>query len=414
VFKPYTAFIGLRYTRSRQRSRLVSFISLVSIAGLALGVGLLITVLSVMNGFDREMQQRILGLVSHLNLVSYQPVDNWQALAERAETHPGVIAAAPYVALQGMWVGRGRTTPTRLQAVDPVAERRVSIIAEHMVDGSLDSLSGQASGVVISQFLARKLGVSTGQKLTLVIPESSNRGQRVLPRMSRFTVVGVYHTGTELDNALALTGLKAGSELAGHAGKVRGLRLKLDDIFLAPEIGRQLAASIAPGRLYSRHWGQTHGNLYHAIQLSRRLVGILLFMIIAVAAFNVISTLIMVVRDKQGDIAILRAMGSSPRQIMTVFMVQGSLIGVIGTVAGVLIGIAFSLTITDLVAAVETVMDIQFLKADVYPVSYLPADLRGSDILLVSAVALGMSFLATLYPSWRAARTQPAEVLRHE
>jgi lipoprotein-releasing system permease protein len=414
VFKPYAAFIGLRYTRSRQRNRLVSFISLVSITGLALGVGLLITVLSVMNGFDREMQQRILGLVSHLNLVSYEPNDNWQALAEQAESHPGVIAAAPYVALQGMWVGKGRTAPTRVQAVNPEAERRVSIIDEHMVEGSLDALAGEASGVVISRLLAQKLGVSTGQKLTLVIPQLSDRGQRVLPRMNRFTVVGVYETGTELDNSLALTGLEAGSALAGHAGKVRGLRLKLDDLFLAPEIGRQLSATIAPGRLYSRHWGQTHGNLYHAIQLSRRLVGVLLFMIIAVAAFNVISTLIMVVRDKRGDIAILRAMGSSPRQIMTVFMVQGSLIGVIGTLTGVLIGIAFSLSITDLVAAVERMMGIQFLKADVYPVNYLPADLRGSDILLVSLVAMGMSFLATLYPSWRAARTEPAEVLRHE
>lgn len=415
MYKPLSLFVGLRYTAAKRGNHFISFISLVSMLGLMLGVAALIVVLSVMNGFDQELRQRILGMVPHATLSGYgEPLEDWQALAEEIAGTPGLEASAPYVQAQGMLTRVGRVQGVLVNGIDPVREPGVSIIARHLKQGSLEDLQQGEYRIILGELLARYLAARVGDKVTLVLPEASVSVAGITPRLKRFTVAGIFSVGAELDANLAYIHIADAARLKRMpVGSVDGLQLRFADLFQAPTQVRAIAQS-QPRMLSTSDWTRTHGNLFQAIQMEKRMIGLLLFLIVFVAAFNIVSTLVMVVTDKRADIAILRTMGATPLAIMRIFMVQGVVIGLIGTLLGTLLGILLALTVTDLVAWIEQVFGIQFLSADVYFISYLPSRLEWSDVTLISLSALAISFLATLYPAWRASRTQPAEALRYE
>ena len=415
MFRPLSVYIGARYTRAKRRSLFVSFISLTSMIGLALGVLVMIVVLSVMNGFDHEMRTRVLGMVPHATIESPVPVNDWQQLGERLSQHPQVVAVAPFIQMQGLLTHEGKVSKILINAVDPQIEPQVSIIDRFFREGELAALAPGEFGIVIGDKAAQKLGVGVGDKLTFVAPEVTVTPAGMFPRMKRFTVVGIFHVGAgEIDGYVALANIADLARL--HRWKpdqVQGLRLRFADLFQAPRIAGELAGQL-DGDFYSRDWTRTHGNLYQAIRMEKAMIGLLLLLIVAVAAFNIISTLVMVVTDKRGDIAILRTLGATPRQIMAIFMVQGMVIGVVGTVVGGALGILAALNISSWIAALERLIGHKFLSADVYFIDYLPSRLMAADVVQVCVAALLLSFLATLYPAWRAARTQPAEALRYE
>ena len=409
MFRPYSVFIGVRYAAAKRRSQLVSFISMISMLGMTVGVALLIVVLSVMNGFDREMRQRILGLVPHITIKSYSDQQDWQQVGSIAKNHPEVKAVAPFVQLNGMLLKGSDVEGVLIYGIEPKQESQVSIIQHYVEPSALNSLAN-GGHILLGLPLAQRLGISQGQTINLMVPAQTDSG-RVKPRFKAFTVAAIFNTGTELDQSVALIGIDDASALAAQQGK--GLRVLLSNTFDAPRIAWEIDQNLPYGYI-SRDWTRSHGNLYSAIQLSKRLVGLMLLTIIAVAAFNVVSALVMIVTDKRADIAILRTLGASPVGIMTTFMVQGSLIGVIGTAVGVVLGVLLSLSITDLVAWLEQLSGHQFLSSDVYPVNYLPVEIRVNDIAMVAGTAVLMSLVATLYPAWRAATIQPAEALRYE
>ncbi|WP_299733263.1 lipoprotein-releasing ABC transporter permease subunit [uncultured Endozoicomonas sp.] len=414
MFRPLSFFIGLRYTRAKRRNHFISFISGTSMVGLTLGVSVLIIVLSVMNGFDRELKQRVLGMVPHATITSAQGgIEDWQQLVDTIPQTEGIEAAAPFVDAQGMLTNGDLVRGTMVYGIDPAYEKEVSIIADHMKRGSVDDLHAGEFGILLGEILANYLGVSVGDKVTMVLPEASVNLAGVLPRLKRFTVVGTFSVGADVDGNLAYTNRQDLARFLRVPEGVTGIRLKMEDLFSAPRLAWEVAVDL-PGRYYVQDWTRTHGRLFQAIQMEKTMVGLLLTLIVAVAAFNIVSTLVMVVTDKQGDIAILRTFGASPKMIMGVFMVQGSLIGVIGTMLGVALGIAGALNVSAIVGALEKLLGIHFLSPDVYFISYLPSELMWGDVAVISISGLLMSFLATLYPAWRASRTQPAEALRYE
>lgn len=416
MFRPLSLFVGLRYTAAKRGNHFISFISLVSILGLMLGVAALILVLSVMNGFDRELRQRILGMVPHATLSGYgdQGLSDWRELRAGVLDGRGVQGAAPYIQAQGMLTSRGRVQGGLVNGIDPVFEPEVSILERHMDMGQLSDLQAGEYRIILGELLARFLGVNVGDKVTLVLPEASISVAGVVPRLKRFEVSGIFSVGAELDANLAYIHIDDAARIKRMTpGSVDGLRLKFADLFDAPRLAREVAAAQSSS-LYVSDWTRTHGNLFQAIQMEKRMIALLLLLIVFVAAFNIVSTLVMVVTDKQSDIAIMRTMGATPGAILRVFMVQGILIGLIGTGLGVALGITLALTVTDLVAWVEQALGIQFLSADVYFISYLPSELVWSDVAMITAAAFVISFVATLYPAWRASRTQPAEALRYE
>ena len=414
MFRPFSLYVGLRYTSAKRNNNFISFISLVSMLGLMLGVAALIVVLSVMNGFDRELKERILGMVPHGTISDYgTPLENWQAVAEKVNQQPGVIGTAPYIQAQGMLTNRGVVRGVLINGIEPELEQKISILDDHIKAGSLDALQPKSYGIVLGSLLARSMGVALGDKVTLVLPEASISVAGIIPRLKRFTVVGVFEVGAELDANLAYIHIDDAARIKRMASGVDGIRLEFDNLFQAPTRIRQIIADL--GEFYrASDWTRTHGNLFQAIQLEKKMIGLLLFLIVFLAAFNIVSTLVMVVTDKKGDIAILRTLGATPGRIMRIFMVQGTVIGVMGTLLGSVLGVVLALTITDLIAWVEHTFGIQFLSADVYFISYLPSQLQTGDVMVIISVALGISFLATIYPAWRASRTQPAEALRYE
>lgn len=405
--------VGLRYVRAKRRNHFISFISLTSMLGLMLGVAVLILVLSVMNGFDHELRTRILGMVPHAKIESREGMVEWQALAEELMQREHVIGAAPFVEQQGMFSLGGRNQGAMVNGINPDWEDRVSIIGEHMIQGELEDLVPGEWHVVLGSMLARNLGVGVGDRVTLLVPEASITPAGVFPRLKRFTVSGIFSVGAELDANLAYANIEDMQTLARLGDAVGGLRLQMDDLFAASSETQSILNELGPGYRGS-DWTYTQGNLFQAIQMEKRMIALLLTVIIAVAAFNIVSTLVMVVTDKRADIAILRTIGATPRSIMGIFIVQGMAIGLIGIAIGVAVGVLLALTVADLIGWVEGTLGIQFLDAGVYFISDLPSRLQWNDVSRIVLAAFGLTFLSTLYPAWRAAKVQPADVLRYE
>ncbi len=414
MYQPLSLFVGLRYLRAKRRNHFISFISLISMAGIALGVMTLITVLSVMNGFERELRDRILGMISHATVQGYDGrFPDWQEVVDLARAQPDIVGAAPYVEQETMLRAR-RTAGALVRGIDPASEPEVSDILSMMRSGRLDQLQPGRWQVVLGVGLASRLGVGPGDSVTIFAPEIRATPGGVIPQVRRFEVSGLFEAGVhEYDTALALIHYQDAQRLFRLGSDISGVRLKLEDMMRARPIARDLSAQL-PGLYQVRDWTQQNANFFRAVQTEKTVMFIILSLIIAVAAFNIISTLVMVVTDKQADIAILKTMGLTPRKIMAVFMIQGSLIGVIGTLIGVVAGIALALNVETVVAAIENLMSIEFLSAEVYYISDLPSELRAGDVIRFAGLALVLSLLSTLYPAWRAARTEAVEALRYE
>lgn len=414
MFRPLSFYIGLRYTAAKRRNHFISFISLTSMLGLMLGVAVLIIVLSVMNGFDRELKQRILGMVPHATIQGASgPLEDWEEIDRRVQEHPRVLAAAPFIQGQGMVTGGGDVRGVMLSGIVPEQEATVSIIEDHFIEGNLDQLKPGEFGIIIGRLMANSLRLQVGDKLTVVLPEASVTPAGVLPRLKRFTVKGIFSVGAELDGNYALIHMDDAARLMRTGGRAEGVRLLVDDLFAAPRVVNQVAQDLG-GRYYVSDWTRTHGNLFQAIRMEKTMIGLLLMFIVAVAAFNIVSTLVMVVTDKTADIAILRTMGATPGRIMRIFIIQGAVIGIFGTLMGTALGIFGALNISAFISWLEGLMGHQFLSADVYFISYLPSQLQWQDVAIISSAGMVMSLLATIYPAWRASRVEPAEALRYE
>lgn len=415
MFRPFPLFVGLRYTRAKRRNHFISFIALISMGGIALGVTVLITVMSVMNGFEQELRTRILGMAPHVIVADANgPLQNWQELASQLKHNPDIVAVAPFVTAQAMFRYAGYNHFGVLQGVLPDAERQVSIVTQHMAQGSLNDLRAGEFGIVLGSGLADGLGVKLGDKVAVIIPEATTLSAAgVVPRQRRFTVVGTFEVRAEMDMQLAYVHMDDAAAMMRMDTGVSGLRLKVDKVLEAPFIANELQLSL-PFNLYTNDWTRSYGPLFRAVKMEKTMMFVLLAFIIAVAAFNIISTLVMVVTEKQSDIAILRTLGASPREIMGVFIVQGIVNGLIGTVIGLIGGISLSLTIPQIVAWIEHTFGVALVPGDVYFIGFLPSQLDLTDVVHVGIAAFSMSLIATLYPSWRAARIRPAEALRYE
>jgi len=403
--------VASRYTFAWRKGYLSSFLSLLSVLGMVLAIALLILVLSVMNGFDREMRDHILALVPQLTVKSWIPVEDWTDHRAVMHSHPQVEAAAPFVQLQGMLVRDDKIDTTLLHGIDLAEEEKLAGLPRVLSPADRERFAAQGRGLLLGKALARRLGAEVGDRITLIIPAAAGADNRT--RFEHLQLSGLLDTGTELDESAAFLHLAEAARLAGTPGLVHGYRLQLRDLFQAPRIGWELVSNLPQG-FYANDWTQTHGNLYAAIQMSRDMVGILLLSIIAIAAFNVVSSLVLVVIDKRADIAILRALGASPSDINGIFLQQGLLIALLGTLVGSVLGILASFWVTDIVAWLEQLLGISFLNTDVYPIAYLPSDLRVEDVVVINAVAVLLCFLASVYPARRAAQLPPAEALRHE
>mgnify|MGYP001563117065 CR=1 FL=1 len=405
--------MALRYTFAMGRGNLSTFLSSLSMLGLVLAIGLLIVVLSVMNGFDKEMRERILSLVPHITIYSHLPIAQWREPAAVIGAHPAVLEIAPFTHFDSLLLRGGDIETARGIGLDvedaAVTGRMLSAIGEE----AIAEFREREDALVLGVGLAGKLGVVPGDQLTLIVPGNGREDTLSAAHFETVRLTAVLDTGTELDQAAALVHLQLASRIAGLDGAVSGLRVTTNDIFAVQRIAWELIQQLEPG-YYSTNWMMTHGNLYAAIQLSRDLVSILLFSIIAVAAFNVVSSLVLVVFDKRGNIAILRTLGASPGDIAWIFILQGGMIGLVGVVLGAVLGALGSLAVPGLVAGLEQLLDMRFLNTDVYPVSFLPVDLRLNDILAVASVAFLMCLLAAIYPARRAAALAPAMILNQD
>ena len=415
MIRPLELQIGLRYTRARRENRFISFISFISIFGIVIGVWALITVLSIMNGFERELRERILAVASHITITGETgQLANWQEVADQVGNLDDVIGYAPFILGQGMVVKGGTVSGALIRGISPVPESTVSTVTQSMVSGEINSLTSRSWNIVIGANLASKLGVAVGDKVTLVAPKGQLTPAGLLPRLKRFRVSGVFELGMyEYDSVLTLIHIDDAARLLRMQGQVSGLRLKLNDVYDAPRVREQLAYVMGPGNDVT-DWTREHRNLFRALKIERRVMFIILLLIVAVAGFNIVSTLIMVVADKQADIAILRTLGISPLSVMGIFVVQGVTIGLIGTVVGAALGIVTSINIETLVPWLENLFNTEFFPSSIYVITDFPAEMRWSDVSLITTVSFGISLIATLYPAWRASRTQPAQALRYE
>ncbi|GGX90287.1 lipoprotein-releasing ABC transporter permease subunit [Vogesella alkaliphila] len=412
---PFEIFVGLRYLRARRRNGFISFISLMSVLGIALGVAALIVVLSVMNGFQQEIRGRMLSVVSHVEVGSYDGrVAGWPTLAASLTRQPHVLAAAPYVNAQGLLSSGGAVRGAMVRGIVPQQEDKVIDLGQQMQRGKLTDLQPGQFGILLGYELARALGVEVGDKVTLITPQGNVTPAGMMPRLKQFTVTGVFKIGMfEYDASLAMIHLRDAQVLFRMGQDVSGVRLKLDDPLQAPQVKAALNGRLAANQVAS-DWTDMNSNYFRAVQIEKRMMFIILTLIVAVAAFNLVSTLVMVVTDKQADIAILRTLGASPASIMQIFMIQGSVAGVLGTVSGVAGGLLLAFNLDVILPAIERVLGMRLLSSEVYLIDYLPSEVQSSDVVTIAVISLVLSLLATLYPSWRAARTRPAEALRYE
>jgi lipoprotein-releasing system permease protein len=415
MLRPLEFAIGLRYTRAKRRNHFISFISLTSMLGIALGVTALITVLSVMNGFEKEVRGRILDMVSHLTVSTFEGrLEGWSDVVMQVKEHPQVTDAAPYVEAQGMLIHGKKVNGTLIRGILPAMEPGVSSVADKMQQGKLTDLKPGSFEVILGRDLARILQVDVGDKITMVTPSANVTPAGVAPRLKRFKVVGIFYVGMyEYDSSLAIIHMDDARRLFRLQDAVTGVRARLKDLFAAPQVRYELQQGEL-GTYWVRDWSSYHANWFRAVKIEKRMIFLLLMLIIAVAAFNIVSTLVMLVTDKESDIAILRTLGSTPRSIMGIFMVQGTLIGVIGTILGVAGGISLSLNLDTVVPWIENLFGFRVLDPGIYYISELPSDLHWDDVGLISSVSFLFGVVSTLYPAWRASRTQPAEALRYE
>ena len=415
MIQPLELAIGLRHLRARRRTRFISFISLISVLGLALGVAALITVLSVMNGFERELRGRILAMASHATIAGLGgTLRDWRQAADKALAHPSVLAAAPYVEGQAMLTAGGAVRGILVRGVEPTAERRVSEVSEYMVAGDLDDLASGAFRIVVGSSLASRLGLDIGSRVTAVAPEATASPAGVVPRHRRFTVAGIFEAGHgQYDSSFALMHIEDAGKLFQVRDGVSGLRLRLDDVFAAPRLTREIAANLG-GRYWVSDWTRHHAQFFRALRIEKTAMFIILTLIVAVAAFNLVSTLVMVVNEKEPEIAILRTLGLAPASVLAIFLIQGTLIGLVGTGVGAAGGVVLAANLETVVPVVEQLIGQKFLSPEIYYLADVPADIRGGDVVAIVIVAFVMSVIATLYPAWRGANTQPAEALRHE
>lgn len=428
MYTPLEAFIGLRYVRAKRRNHFISFISLISMLGIALGVTTLITVISVMNGFEKELRARILGAIAHATI---QPVEgtlsDWREVIQRVEQHPEVDGAAPYIE-EGVWLQGQESSGAFIRGIDPAYEVRVSELADKMLSGSLDDLVSGEYGIILGIGLASRLRVGPGDRVTVIAPRLKATPVGASPLMKRFTVVGAFEFGEfENDGALALMHMDDAARLLRMPpGSAGGVRLHLQDLYRAWSVARDISTDMTeegwgqsgadgePAYYMVRDWTQERGNLFQAVRTEKTVMWVILSLIIAVAAFNIISMLVMVVTDKQSDIAILKTMGARPGTIMRIFVIQGSVIGLVGTVLGVIGGILLAQNIGAVVPFLENLFGFSLFPSDIYYITELPTDLRSADVAKFALMSLAMALLSTIYPSWRAARTHPAEALSYE
>ncbi len=415
MFKPLSLFLGFRYTRAKRRNHFISFITLSSFIGIAIGVWALITVLSVMNGFQAEIRDRILGMASHATISGINgKLEDWPSVDKLIEQQPHVEGSAPYILKEGMLTNASNVHGAVIRGIDPQEEKTVSDVSQHIVSGSYDALNKKKYGIILGRYLARSIGAVVGSKVTMVTPSVNVTPAGIMPRLKRFTVVAIFEVGhNQYDSNMALIHIRDAQILFKMKGLVTGIRLKLDDLYDAPRISREIEGKI---KGYHRviDWTQHHANLFRAINIEKTMMLIILSLIIAVAAFNIVSTLVIVVNDKQADIAILRTLGASPGMIMRIFISQGMVIGVVGTFLGVVTGILTAQNIDILVPALESLLGIKFLAPDIYLISDLPSEMKWSDVLVTGTISFSLTVLATIYPAWRASRVQPAEALRYE
>jgi lipoprotein-releasing system permease protein len=415
MFKPLILYIGLRYTRAKRRTQFISFITLTSVLGIALGVTALIAVLSVMNGFEAELRERILGMTSHSTITGRSgELANWQALEQRLQGKPKIQGTAPFIEGEVMLNADRRVSGTMLRGIEPDYEPRVSEVGHKMRIGTLTDLKAGEFGIILGAELANYLGAMVGDKVTVITPQLNASPAGIMPRLKRFTVVGVFQVGMfEYDRNMALIHIGDAQKLFQMQETVSGLRLKLDDLFNAPELSRQLAIELFDEYRVS-DWTKAHDNFFRAVKTEKRVMFIILLLIVAVAAFNIVSTLVMVVTDKRGDIAILKTQGLTSGSVMGIFIVLGAIIGVVGTLLGTIGGVLLALNIETIVPAIERLFGVHFMAADVYYISEVPSKLMWADVYAIAGMAALLSLLATLYPAWQASKVNPAEVLRYE
>jgi lipoprotein-releasing system permease protein len=420
-FYVFELFVGMRYTRAKRKNHFISFISLTSMIGIALGVAALIIVLSVMNGFQKDLRTRILGVASHLEITgSNNTLTDWQNIVESSVKREHVLASAPYITAQAMLSYGQGVQGAIIRGVLPAAEDKVADLGKSMKVGNLNDLRAGEFGIILGADLAYNLGAQMGDKVVVMAPQGQFTPAGVVPRLKQFTVVGLFSSGMqEYDAGLALIHMDDAAKLYRMENKVSGVRLKLDDLFIAPNVAASISkdmnkSSDPISAYYVTDWTQQHANFFKAVQMEKRVMFIILTLIVAVAAFNIVSTLVMAVTDKRADIAIMRTFGASPVSIMVIFIVQGALIGVIGTLIGAVFGVIVALNIDVIIPFIEGLFHIQFLSKDVYQISEVPSDLIWSDVITIVIVSFILSLFATLYPSWRASKINPAEALRYE